>query len=117
VKTYLYRSLILVLLFVFSSGMLLPAHARSVETSYNKARKAYFDLLDSPRKQKYRDQWLKVRDLFIDVRSIDPEHQRSADALYMAGKVLQGLYDVSFVKQDLRAAVDYFDQLALEHPG
>jgi len=95
----------------------VPAHAASVEQSYSKARKSYFELLESPRKQKYRDQWLKVRALFLAVHAEDPAHQRSADALYMAGKVSQGLYEVSFVKDDLRDAVASFDQLALEHPG
>jgi len=94
-----------------------PAEAASVEQRYGSARKAYFELLESPRKQKYRDQWLKVRTLFLEVHAQDPAHQRSADALYMAGKVSQGLYEVSFVKDDLREAVAYFDQLALEHPG
>ena len=96
---------------------LSPAVAASVESSYNKARKAYFELIESPKKQKYRDQWLKVRDLFLRVTTLDAAHQRSADALYMAGKVSQELYDVSYVKGDLHDAITFFDRLALEHPG
>ena len=116
-KTLLHRGLLLLLCLSLCMAMLTPVYALSVENSYSQARKAYFELLESPRKQKYRDQWLKVRQLFLKVHALDPAHQRSADALYMAGKVSQGLYDVSFVKDDLRAAVAYFDQLALEHPG
>jgi len=117
VKRLLCRGLLLLVSLSLCLGMLTPAYALSVENSYSQARKAFFDLLESPRKQKYRDQWLKVRQMFLKVHAIDPAHQRSADALYMAGKVSQGLYDVSFVKDDLRAAIGYFDQLALEHPG
>jgi len=117
VKTLLCRALLMMMCVTLCASLLTPAYALSVENSYNKARKAYFELLDSPRKQKYRDQWLKVRKLFLQVHDLDSEHQRSADALYMAGKISQGLYDVSYVKDDLRAAIAYFDQLALEHPG
>jgi len=107
----------LVLVTVCCAVLPVAVQAASPETAYGKARKAYFELLESPRKQKYRDQWLKVRDLFLAVRSADPRHQRASDALYMAGKVVQGLYEVSLARGDLKEAIGYFDRLALDHPG
>ncbi len=94
-----------------------PAGAADADRAYEKARKAYYGLVDSPKKQKYRDQWLRVRDLFLAVPKADPAHPRSGDALYMAGKVSQGLYGISRLTADAQAAIEYFDRLARDYPG
>ncbi|MDH3998312.1 MAG: N-acetylmuramoyl-L-alanine amidase [Desulfuromonadales bacterium] len=110
--------LILSLLIVFIALLHSPVQAAaSAESSYQQARKAYYQLQDSSRKQMYRENWLRVIGRFEVVQQKFPQHKRGADALYMCGKTASGLYAVSQVDSDAEAAVDFFEQMAQEYPG
>ncbi|HKL48379.1 MAG TPA: N-acetylmuramoyl-L-alanine amidase, partial [Desulfuromonadales bacterium] len=94
-----------------------PAAAGSVDQAYEKARKAYYNLLESPRKQKYRDQWKRVSELFLAVPKLDDDHPLAADALYMAGKTGRKLYENSYLSADARDALSHFEHLVRNHPA
>lgn len=91
--------------------------AASSEQAYQKARKAYYALQDSSRKQMYRDQWLKVIDKFAGVHKRYPETRRGADSLYMWAKTTDGLYAISRIKDDALKAVELYEKVALLYPG
>lgn len=107
----------LLFLFLLLLALPWPAGAASVDHAYEKARTAYYNLLESPRKQKYRDQWKRVEDLFLAVTEIDPEHPLAADALYMAGKTGRKLYENSYLSTDARDALNHFEHLVRNHPS
>lgn len=92
------------------------AFALNAESAYQKARAGYVKLQQSARKQLYRDNWMRVVDDFVGVAQAWPEHERAADALYMAGKACRGLYRVSLLKSDARRSVGYFDRVADTFP-
>lgn len=101
--------------------LLLPATAVAAaggdaEAAYGKAKESYHRLLQSSKKQLYRDNWEKVIDGFLHVRETHPRHPRAAAALYMAGKTCQGLYDVSRVKKDAGRAFEIYSLLAENYP-
>lgn len=104
-------------LFLLLLALPWPAEAASVNQAYEKARTAYYNLLESPRKQKYRDQWKRVEDLFLAVPEIAPEHPLAADALYMAGKTGRKLYENSYLSTDARDALAHFEHLVRNHPS
>ncbi|PLX75332.1 MAG: N-acetylmuramoyl-L-alanine amidase [Desulfuromonas sp.] len=92
------------------------ALAVSAEQAYQTARKSYYDLQDSSRKQMYRDQWQKVIDRFSAVHQQFPEHRRGADALFMVAKAREGLYQVSRIAEDARQAAVAYRRVAEFYP-
>src|SRR6056297_610626 len=101
--------------------LLLPltsvAGAADVESRYQTARDAFYQLQNSARKQMYRDQWQKVLDLFEQVYERSPGSARADDAWFMSGKTAAQLYQVSRVKQDARQAVEFYRKTAQLYPG
>ncbi len=93
--------------------LLLPlsVFADSSRADYAKARDSYYSLQDSQTKKLYRHNWQKTIKLFETVFQNSPEGEKSADALYMAGKTSLELYTISGLKEDARAAVGYLDKL------
>ena len=98
--------------------LLLPlaVSADSSRSAYDKARESYYDLQDSQKKKLYRHNWQKTIKLFAGVYQNNPEGEKSADALYMAGKTTMELYNVSGMKEDARAAASYLDNLPRAFP-
>jgi N-acetylmuramoyl-L-alanine amidase len=100
--------------------LLFPAPAvaagGAAEDAYGKAKDSYRQLLKSPKKQLYRDNWERVIDGFLRVRESHPRHPRAAAALYMAGKSCQGLYEVSRVKKDAERAIELYSLLEENYP-
>jgi len=90
--------------------------AENAEQAYQKARDAYYALQNSSRKQMYREQWEKVFDRFESVYERFPESRRGADALYMCGKTVAGLYGISRIKPDADRAVKLFEEMADTYP-
>ena len=84
--------------------------------AYRQATRGYRQLLASPRKQRYRENWLRVVKHFAAVGKRYPSSRQAADALFMAGKASAGLYSVSRVKKDARLAVTFYDRLAARYP-
>ncbi|AMV72053.1 hypothetical protein JCM30471_05540 [Desulfuromonas carbonis] len=110
----LVRSLtILLLLFT----LVAPCQAAtSAADAYGAARKSYQRLQDSPKKQRYRDQWQRVIDAFLAIPQRYPDADEGARALYLAGKASEGLYDVSRIGSDARQAVALYLRLVAEYP-
>lgn len=92
------------------------AIAENAEQAYQKARDAYYALQNSSRKQMYREQWERVFERFESVYERFPESRRGADALYMCGKTIAGLYGISRIKPDAEHAVELFEQMADIYP-
>jgi len=105
--------LILSLLWLLSP---VTVFAENSEQAYQKARKAYYSLQDSSRKQMYRENWENVYDKFESVYQRFPKTSRGADSLYMCGKTMAGLYAVSRIKPDAQRSVDLFMQMAETYP-
>jgi len=106
----------LLLLLFLLVALPLPAVSADAEQAYRKAKEGYRELLASPKQQLYRDRWQKVIDGFLRVNRTYPQHRRAADALYQAGKAVQGMYRVSLVKDDALRAVELYDSLARDYP-
>jgi len=94
-----------------------PAQADDAEQSYQRARGSYHQLRNSSKRQMYRDNWLKVVDDLQAFRDLYPDSRRAPDALFLAGKALRGLYEVSRLTDDARLAVAAFDRLVDSYPG
>jgi len=102
--------LLLVLLFGAN-----PA-AAAESKAYKKARAGYDALLASQQKQLYRENWVKVIEALIAVGQAKPADRQSPNALLLAGKAWQGLWNVSRNAQDGEKAVETFDLLAQKFP-
>ena len=103
-------------LFIVLLLLPLTVSAASSTVAYDKARDSYYALQDSQKKKLYRHNWQKTIKLFADVYKEYPEGEKSADALYMAGKTSMELYNVSGMKDDARAAASYLDKLPQAFP-
>jgi N-acetylmuramoyl-L-alanine amidase len=86
------------------------------EQAFGKARAAYRQLLQSSRRQLYRDNWERIIQHLERVTKRYPRHDRAADALYLAGKACEGLYRVSRRPADARRALALYDRLTGEYP-
>ena len=100
------------------ASLMVPAVAiaENAEQAYQKARDAYYALQNSSRKQMYREQWERVFERFDSVYERFPESRRGADALYMCGKTVAGLYGISRIRPDAERAVELFEQMADTYP-
>ena len=96
------------------ASLMMPAVAvaETAEQAYQKARDAHYTLKNSSRKQMYREQWERVLDRFESVYERFPESRRGADALYMCGKTVAGLYGISRIRPDAERAVELFEEMA-----
>jgi len=92
-----------------------PVLAAGAEQAYKKATESHQRLMNSAKKQQHRDQWLAVLDRFIAVTEMAPGSGTAADALFMAAQTCEGLYGVSWVKNDARRAVELYLNLARQH--
>lgn len=110
--------LLCVVLLVFLPLTGLPAWGASpAGEALASAKQAYHQLLDSQRRQLYRDNWEKVIDRFLAIPGAYPGATDGAGALYLAGKASQGLYRVSRVEKDARRAVEIYLRVPEEFPG
>ena len=64
----------------------------------------------------YRENWERVFDQFESVAKRFPETRRGADALYMCGKTITGLYRISRIRPDAERAVELFEEMADTYP-
>lgn len=87
-----------------------PAVAASQQAEFTGALHEFKALLDSPRKAKYRDNWLRVHDLFQDVHNIDSNSGYAAKSLYYMARTYEELGRRSFLASDHRRAVDAFQR-------
>jgi len=86
------------------------------EEAYQGARRAYYALKDDAARRKLRHHWLNVVRKFEAVARSHPKSARAPDALFTAGELLQELSRISFVEEDLRAAIADYDKLRTDFP-
>jgi len=110
----------LICLSILLSALLFNGSARADSAAavktYQSARADYYALKNSSRKQLYRENWLLVIDNLARVQKRFPDSVKAPDALFLAGKASQGLYQVSRVDRDASLAIDYFLRLAERYP-
>ncbi len=83
---------------------------------YIKAEVCYNKLCKSPKKQKYRHNWLNCIERFQAVYRHDPSGPWAAAGLYMSGKLYQELYKKSYKKSDKKEALDLFERIVKRFP-
>ena len=115
-KNYLFTSIFS--LVIIASGLLLPdaVFADDTKTKYFRAESSYYRLKKSPKKQKYRDNWLKCIAKFQSVYRHDPSSQWAPAGLYMSGKLYMELYRRSYKSSDKKEAIDIFNRLIKRYP-
>ncbi|MBN8232481.1 N-acetylmuramoyl-L-alanine amidase [Corallococcus macrosporus] len=86
------------------------------EEAYQQARRSYYALKDDASRRKLRHHWLNVVHRFEAVATRFPKSDRAPDALFTAGDLLQELSRISFVEEDLQAAITDYSKLVEAHP-
>ncbi|TNF46247.1 N-acetylmuramoyl-L-alanine amidase [bacterium] len=97
----------------------LPGNVASkpyCERLYDSARKDYYALLKSERKQRFHDSWEKVIDKFLEIADKYPQCSRAPDAIFNVGILYRKLYRKSWLKSDLETAKDTFLELQKKYP-
>ncbi|WP_342373733.1 N-acetylmuramoyl-L-alanine amidase [Myxococcus stipitatus] len=108
--------LALPLLLLLVPGTVGAAKRDEAEAAYQGARRAYYTLKDDSARRKLRHHWLNVVHKFQAVAKSHPKSERAPDALFTAGELLQELSRISFVEEDLKAAIADYEKLRTEYP-
>lgn len=108
--------LVLPLLLLLVPGAVGAAKRNEAEQAYQGARRAYYALKDDAARRKLRHHWLNVVRKFEAVASQHPKSERAPDALFTAAELLQELSRVSFVEEDMKAAIAHYHKLLDAHP-
>lgn len=94
-----------------------PVYGKSYcERLYESARRDYYSLLDSDRKQRFHDSWEQVIDKFDAIVDKYPQCSKAPDSLFNMGVLYRKLYRKSWLKEDLKKAHERFKQLAKNYP-
>ncbi len=104
--------LILLLVLVYAS----LSFAKTAKQKYHAAETCYQKLKESPKKQKYRNNWVSCIDKFYGVYRYDPSGPWAAAGLYQAGMLFEKLYQRSAKKSDREEAVDMYQRLIKRFP-
>lgn len=86
------------------------------ERLYDSARKDYYSLLESERKQRFHDSWEKVIEKFSLIADKYPQCSRAPDAIFNMGILYRKRYRKSWVKSDLERATKTFLDLRKRYP-
>ncbi|WNG47547.1 N-acetylmuramoyl-L-alanine amidase [Archangium minus] len=105
----------LVLLLALLSPIAAQAKRDPAEEAYQEARRSYYALKDDAARRKLRHNWLNVAHKFESVASRFPKSQRTAEALYTAAELLNGLSRISFVVEDQQAAIADYTRVVEAH--
>jgi N-acetylmuramoyl-L-alanine amidase len=89
-----------------------PAKAK-----FKRANVVYTRLMNSPAKQKYRDQWEKAINRFQDAYRADEKGLYAAESLYRVAELYKGLSEISKRKSDRDRTTDIFRQVRDQFPG
>jgi N-acetylmuramoyl-L-alanine amidase len=83
---------------------------------FKEAETCYQSLMNSPRKQKYRDKWLICIDKYQQAYGADPSGNLAAEALYQAGTLSADLYKRSYKKSDKSDALKFLNDTSRSYP-
>ncbi len=93
------------------------AHGKSYcERLYDSARRDYYSLLDSERKQRFHDSWDRVINKFDGIVDKYPQCSKAPESLFNMGVLYRKLYRKSWLKGDLEKARKSFERLAKSYP-
>ena len=101
---------------VFAVGSEASA-SRQAEALYEKARSEYYALKGSRNKQRYRSNWLRCIRRFEQVYESHPESDQAPNALYMMGKLYEGLSHYSGQATYLSLAISAYQRLTAFYPS
>ncbi|UCD31812.1 MAG: hypothetical protein JSV38_13680, partial [Desulfobacterales bacterium] len=107
-KSYLAGYLAFCIAVVMWSSLSSAATARE---KYYQAEACYKKLRNSPKRQKYRDQWLVCIEKFQKVYRHDPSGPWAAAGLYKSGELYKRLYERSLMAADKTEALDIFERI------
>jgi len=79
------------------------------------AKEAFASLQKDSRRNRFRDQWLKVVDRFEAIARRS-KNDRAPDALFNLGRVYTELSRISSNRRDVDAAIEAYERLARTHP-
>ncbi|OEU60712.1 MAG: hypothetical protein BBJ57_09800 [Desulfobacterales bacterium PC51MH44] len=98
--------------------MMFPrtSFAATASDKYIQAEACYKKLRNSPKKQKYRDNWLACIDKFQAVYRYDPSGPWAAAGLYKSGELYQKLYGRSNKESDRKEALDIYERIIKRYP-
>ncbi len=99
-----------------TAGTAAKKRVSRAEKQYLDARSCQNQLLKSPKKQKYRDNWLRCIGKYETAYKKDPSGPRAAQSLYMSGKLYEGLYGKSYIKADKKASTDRYGKVSKRFP-
>jgi N-acetylmuramoyl-L-alanine amidase len=106
----------LALCLLLISSVAAGAKRDAAEEAYQEARTAYYALKGDAGRRKLRHHWLSVTTRFEAVASGFPKSDRAPDALYTAGELMNELSRISFLSEDLQAAVADYSKLLESWP-
>ena len=101
---------------VFAVGSEALASGQA-EVLYEKARSEYYALKGSRNKQRYRSNWLRCIRRFEQVYEGHPESTQAPNALYMMGKLYEGLSHHSGQSTYLSLAISAYQRLTALYPS
>ena len=90
--------------------------AATSKDEYHQAEACYKKLRHSPKKQKYRENWLLCIDSFKAVYRHNPSGSWAPVGLYMAGVLYEELYRRSFKTSDRENAFEVYDLIITRYP-
>ena len=91
--------------------------AATSKDKYHQAEACYKKLRHSPKKQKYRENWLLCIDNFKAVYRHNPSGSWAPVGLYMAGVLYEELYRRSFKTSDRENAFEVYDLIITRYPS
>ena len=104
--------LALLALFVASPPVWATSQASQVKAGEGR----FLHLLDNPEQAKHRSNWLKLEKTLLKGYNTQPEGRHAAKALYFLGRTYEELGKRSYLKDDFRQAVQYFEKGVREFP-
>ena len=117
-KTHLSRLVILVMIALFFAVISVDEAGSKpyCERLYESARRDYYSLLDSQRKQRFHDSWERVINSFDGIVDKYPQCSKAPDSLFNMGVLYQKLYRKSWLQADLEMAQKAYERLAKSYP-
>ncbi len=91
--------------------------AAGVNDQFNQAWREFQDIVKDDKRSKYRSFWQDLEKRFLAVWKADPEGESGPKALYYAARSMDEMGRQSYLKADLRKAVEYYDRMAATYPG
>jgi len=104
------------LCFTVALTWMSTSFADTEKEEYFKAEACYKQLRHSPKKQKYRENWLVCIEKFKMVYKQAPSGPWAAASLYMSGKLYAELYKRSYKPSDKNEAIDSFERITKRFP-